>query len=250
MSKKLKFIFIIFLSLVISASAAYALTELPSFEIFPANYDYAMPEQLLEKLRTVDKLSIVRLGQHGYTHGYNETQEDILKGYDILTNYSLHIDYFIPTYQQAALPYETPAEQFYIPEREEGIYYAKERMDYGPASTDGKMTLAIHVQDDIIFDWLDEITADKNISYLRVDDINTDIVDIDKQINRMYTAISFCGSRNCTVVLGIIPHVSRMYESDKTYLFFNKTMIIVGVMLLLPIYLFYFLSYYLSWWLK
>ena len=64
MSKKLKFLFIIFLSLSISAAAAYSLTELPSFEIFPPNYDCEIPFDLLEKLRDVDKLSFVKLGQH------------------------------------------------------------------------------------------------------------------------------------------------------------------------------------------
>ena len=249
MSKKLKFVFIIFLSIVISASAAYSLTELPSISLFPMNYDYAIPSDLLERLRVVDKLNFVRLGQHGYTHGYNETFEDIMKGYEELMNDSLDIDYYIPTYMQSAPPYEVPATLFYIPERTEGIYYAKEGMDYGESSIGG-MTLAIHIQDDISLEWLNNISADKNVEYLRVDDINTDIVDVNDQINRMYSAVSFCGYRNCTLILGIIPHVPRMYESDKAYLFFNKTMIILGIMLLLPIYLFYFLSYYLGWWLK
>ena len=123
-------------------------------------------------------------------------------------------------------------------------------MDYGESSIDGAMTLAIHIQDTITPEWLDEISEGKNITYLRLDDINTDIVDIDTQISRIYTAVSFCGQRGCILVLGIIPHVPRLYEADKAYLFFNKTMIILGIMLLLPIYLFYFLSYYLGWWLK
>ena len=170
-------------------------------------------------------------------------------GYEILRQNALDIEYYIPTFQQSALPFETPAEQFYIPEREEGIYYAKEGMDYGESSVGG-MTLAVHIQDKIYMDWLEKILEDREIKYLRVDDINTDIVDIDTQIDRMFTAVSFCGQRNCTVILGVIPYVPRMYESDKAYLFFNKTMIFLGMMLLLPIYLFYFLSYYLSWWLK
>lgn len=250
MSKKLKFIFIIFLSLIISASAAYSMTELPSLALFPMEYDYSIPTALVEKLRSVDKLSFVSLGQHGYNHSYNETFEDVMIGYEILKNESLDIDYFIPIFQQSDTTYEAPAKLFYIPERADGIYYAKEGMDYGESSIDGAMTLAIHIQDTITPEWLDEISEGKNITYLRLDDINTDIVDIDTQISRIYTAVSFCGQRGCILVLGIIPHVPRLYEADKAYLFFNKTMIILGIMLLLPIYLFYFLSYYLSWWLK
>jgi hypothetical protein len=249
MSKKIKFILIIFLSLAISASAAYSMTELPSFQLYPMEYDYSIPPKLLEKLVSVDKLSFVKLGQHGYNHSYNETFEDVMKGYEILINDSLNIEYFIPVFQQYDPPYETPAENFYIPERTEDIYYAKEGMDYGEASVGG-MTLAIHIQDDINAEWLDEISDGLNITYLRVDDVNTDIVDIDTQINRLYTVVSFCGYEKCTLVLGIIPHVPRLFETDKAYLFFNKSMIVMGIMLLLPIYLFYFLSYYLSWWIK
>jgi hypothetical protein len=250
MSKKLKFIFIIFLSLAISASAAYSMTELPSLAIYPMEYDYSIPIELVEKLRSVQTLPFVSLGQHGYEHKYNETFEQVLMGYKIMKNNSLDVDYYIPPYIQYPPPYEVPATLFYIPERTDGIYYAKEGMDYGESSVDGAMTLSIHIQDDITTDWLNEISKDKDFTYLRVDDVNTDIVDVDTQVSRIYTSVSFCSQRGCTLVLGIIPHVPRLFETDKAYLFFNKTMIILGIMLLLPIYLFYFLSYYLSWWLK
>ena len=249
MSKKLKFIVIIILSIAISASATYSMVNFPDFKIIPMKYDESIPSILVEKLIDVDRLSFVKLAQHGYNHSYNETAEDILRGYGILMTRSLDIEYYIPPFIEYPPSYEVPSTLFYIPERTGGIYYAKEGMDYGESSIGG-MTMAIHIQDNINMQWLNEISKDKQVDYLRVDDINTDIVDIGTQLNRIYTLVSFCGEKKCTLVLGIIPHVTRMYDSDKAYLFYNKVMIILGLMLLLPIYLFYFLSYYLSWWLK
>jgi len=123
-------------------------------------------------------------------------------------------------------------------------------MDYGESSLDKEKTIAIHIQDNITLSWLKEISTGKDFKYLRVDDVNTDIVDIKTQINRIYTLISFCSYKNCSLVLGVIPLVPRLSESDKSYLFFNKIMIGLGIMLILPLYLFYFLSYNLRWWFK
>ncbi|MFH1473562.1 MAG: hypothetical protein ABIE55_01575 [Candidatus Aenigmatarchaeota archaeon] len=250
MSKKNKFLFIIVLSIVLSSSLAYAMINFPDFKIFPTIYDEIMPNELLEELKIIDRLSFVKLAQHGYSHGTNESRLDVLKGYKILEyDYGLDIEYYIPPYD---IPHAFPVPEkiFYIPEKAEGIYYEKEKMDYGQSSVDDKWTMAIHIQNEINTTWLDEISEGKEIDYFRIDDINTDIVDVDTQKNRIYTMINFCGYKNCTLVLGIIPVVPRMQESDKSYLFFNKAMIALGIMMILPIYLFYFLSYQFHWWLK
>ena len=250
MSKKNKFLFIVVLSIILSSSLAYAMINFPDFEVFPTIYDEIMPNELLEELRIIDRLSFVKLAQHGYKHGFNESRLEILKGYKILEyDYGLDIEYYIPPYELPH-PFPTPEKNFYIPEKADGIYYQKEQMDYGRSSLDDKWTMAIHIQNEIDIDWLNEISEGKEVEYLRIDDINTDIVNIETQKNRIYTSINFCGHKNCTLILGIIPLVPRLYESDKNYLFFNKIMIALGIMMILPIYLFYFLSYQFHWWLE
>lgn len=250
MSKKVKFLVIMLLSIAISATIAQAMMNFPDFKVFPMKYDESMPGRLLDKLADIDRLSFVELAQHGYAHKVNETLLEVMQGYGILKyNCSLDIKYYIPPFDD--LPdYPVPVKIFYIPKKTEGLYYQKERMDYGKNSVDKGLTMAIHIQDPITSDWLDMISEGRRIDYLRVDDINTDIVDVDTQINKIYTMITFCGRNNCTLVLGIIPVVPRLYQSDKSYLFYNKAMIALGVLLILPIYLFYFLSYYLRRWVK
>ncbi|MBN2203171.1 MAG: hypothetical protein JW700_03225 [Candidatus Aenigmarchaeota archaeon] len=250
MSKKIKFLVILALSILISATIAQALVNFPEFVVFPMNYDEKIPDTLVDKLLDINRLSFVELAQHGYMHKRNESLLQVLYGFNLLENeYGFDISFFVPPYEDPP-EYPLPADLFYIPMKTEGIYYEKERMDYGACSFDNKMTMSIHIQDPITPEWLAMISEGRQIDYLRVDDINTDIVDVDLQINRIYTLITFCGKNNCTLVLGIIPVVPRLYESDKSYLFFNKSMIALGMMLLLPIYLFYFLSYYLRRWLK
>ena len=249
MSKKYKFFLIVIASLILSSCMAYALVNFPDFKVFPTKYNEEIPEKLIDELEIVDSLAFVDLAQHGYTHAVNESRIDILTGYKILEyDYGLDIKYYIPPFEEPH-PFRVPEVLFYIPEKAEGIYYEKTQMDYGFSSID-KWTMAVHIQNEITPEWLEEITDGLDVEFLRIDDINTDIVDLETQKERMYTAINFCGNRNCTVVFGIIPVVPRLYESDRNYLFFNKTMIALGIMMILPIYLFYFLSYQFEWWLK
>jgi hypothetical protein len=250
MSKKIKFFFIVILSVLLSSSLAYALINFPDFKVFPTKYDESIPDKLIEELRIVDTLSFVKLAQHGYTHSTNESRLDILKGYKILEyDYGLDIQYYIPPYE---VPHEfpTPEKLFYIPKKDDGIYYENEQIDYGRSSLDDEWTMSVHIQNEINIDWLNEISEGRDITYFRINGVNTDIVDIGTQINRIDTMVKFCGYKNYTLVLGIIPLVPRMQESDKNYLFFNKTMIALGIMMILPIYLFYFLSYQFHWWIK
>jgi hypothetical protein len=234
-------------SILISSTVAYALVNFPEVSIFSMKYDQSIPKELVTELTKMDKLSFVRIGQHGYNHSYGESFGDIMKGYEILKNYSLRVDYFIPSYEIAP-KYQVPAELFMIPYESGGILYSDEKMTYGQSTLNNSKAIAVQIQDDISMNRLEEIAAGRDFEYLRVDDINTDVADIDVQIKRIYTMIEFCDRRNCTLVIGVIPHVLRLQQSDKSYLFFNKILIITGVMMIMPIYVFYFISLRLKRW--
>jgi hypothetical protein len=245
-SKKIKFLFILTISILASSTVAYALVNCPEIRVFPMEYDTSMPVELIAELQNVEKLFFVDLAQHGYNHSENESFEDIMEGYSILKNYSLDISYYIPPFEKNP-EYLVPSKLFMI--YDEGMY-PNEGMEYGTSTLNDSKAIAVHIQNDISIKWLNNITSGRDFEYLRVDDINTDIVDISTQISRIYTMVSFCDRNNCKLVLGIIPSVPRMKQSDKSYLLFNKTMIAMGIMMMMPIYIFYLLSHRLSGWFK
>ena len=137
----------------------------------------------------------------------------------------------------------------------------------------------IHIQDDITKDYLEKIfEAAPEVSILRIDDINTNFVEgygqmmrsketridrilgiftgnmvsametenevkIKDQIKRIDVATKFCKDRGCTLVLTIIPYVLRPTSGDRGAGVFSKITAIFTIITLLPLYLFYLLSY-------
>ena len=247
MTKKVKFLLIMSASVFISAMIALALINFPELRVFPMNYDKSIPRELVEELNKMEGLSFVKIGQHGYNHSYGETYSDTIEGYEILKNSSLEVSYYIPPFEVAPR-YTVPAELFMIPFESGGIWYSDEKLDYGLSTLNNSKAIAIHIQDEITMERLESMTTSREFEYLRLDDINTDIIETDEQIKRIYTAMEFCDRKGCTLVLGVIPHVLRMQESDKNYLFFNKMLIVIGVMMMIPIYIFYLISLRLSRW--
>jgi hypothetical protein len=247
--KGAKFLAIMMASILISLAVAYALSNSPEVRIFPMEYDQSIPKELVSEIVKMERLSFVKIGQHGYNHSYGESFGDILEGYEILNNYSLDVEYFIPSYEIVP-KYEVPAKLFRIPYESGETLYSDDMITYGYSTLDNSKAIAVQIQDDMDMKMLDNITSGRDFQYLRLDDVNTDVMDAESQIKSIYSMIEFCDIRNCTVVIGVIPHVLRMNQSDKSYLFFNKMLIIIGVMMMMPIYLFYFISYQLKRWLK
>jgi hypothetical protein len=246
-SNKIKFLIIMSFSILISALIAVGIVNLPALSIFPMQYDQSIQQNLVNELVNVQRMSFVKIAQHGYDHSINESFRDVMKGYDILKNYSLKVDYYVPPYEVAPT-YPVPAELLMIPYESDGTHYSDDTMDYGKSTLNNSTVLAIHVQDDLDMKKLDEMTVGRDFRYLRIDDINTDIVDADVQIKRIYTMVGFCDKRNCTLVIAVIPHVLRLQQSDKSYLFFNKLLMVISVMMMVPIYIFYLMSHKLSRW--
>jgi hypothetical protein len=246
-SKKIKFLIIMSVSILISAFIALALMNFPELRIFPMQYDENMPKDLVSELVKVEKLSFVKIGQHGYNHSYGESFSDTMKGYEILNDNSLRVDYYIPPYEITPR-YPVPAELFMIPYESNSGWYSDENLYYGNSTLNNSKALSIHIQDEISENDLEDITKDMEIKYLRVDDVNTDIVDTSAQIKRIYSLVDFCDKRDCTLVVGVIPHVLRLQESDKSYLFLNKLLLAISVMMVIPIYIFYLISHNLSRW--
>ncbi len=138
----------------------------------------------------------------------------------------------------------------------------------------------IHIQDDISHQWLEEIfAAEDNISILRIDDLNTNyvegygqkmyennnnvyqqslsllsadmvgkstksnVVTIEDQIQRIDIATEFCEKNGCTLVLSIIPYVDHLSKKEESSYFISKLTIVITMLTLLPIYIFYIVSY-------
>jgi hypothetical protein len=234
-------------SILISSLIALALVNFPELRIFPMQYEQNMPKDLLTELVKMERISFVKIGQHGYNHSYGESFSDTMKGYEILNDNSIRVDYYIPPYEITPR-YPVPAQLFMIPYDSGGAWYSDDKMYYGPSTLNDSKALSIHIQDDINEKGMEETTAGMDIKYLRVDDVNTDIVETNVQIKRIYSLIDFCDKKGCTLVIGVIPHVLRLQESDKSYLFFNKMLIAISVMMMVPIYIFYLISHNLSRW--
>ncbi len=137
----------------------------------------------------------------------------------------------------------------------------------------------IHIQDDITYEWLSEIFAlEDNISILRIDDVNANFVEgygskiygnssffekslsfitvnifsskkasdevrTEDQIKRIRIANSFCKEKGCELVFAIIPVAERIYKGDRGLVILSKTFSIITIMTLLPLYLFYLISF-------
>jgi hypothetical protein len=247
-SKGIKFLAIMALSVLISSVVAYALINFPQVNLFSIQYDEKIPKDIVSELINLQKLSFIKIGQHGYNHSYNESLEDVMMGRKILNDQSLRVEYFIPSYEIAP-EYRVPSELFMIPYENGGAWYSNEKMIYGTSTVNNSKAIAIQIQNNIDANSLEEITVGRDFQYMRVDDVNTDIVDSSTQIKRLYTLVQFCDRRNCTLVIGVIPHVLRMQQSDKNYLFFNKVLTVLGVMMMMPLYIFYLISLYFKRWL-
>lgn len=247
--KGLKFMVIMAASIFISSSVAYALANFPEVSVFPMKYDQSIPQKLVTELTKVQKLYFVKIGQEGYNHSYNESSSDIINGHEILKNYSLTVSYYIPTYEIAP-NYTVPAELFKISYDNGGAWISNEKITYGRSTLNNSKVIAIQIENFGSTGNLENVTVGKDFEYLRLDDINTDMVEPDVQINRIYASVDFCYKRNCTLVIGVIPHILRMQQSDKNYLYFNKLLIVIGVMMMMPIYVFYFISLRLRGWFK
>ncbi len=232
-----------------SSTVVYALMSFPEVRVFPMEYDQSIPEELVTELMKVERLSFVKIGQHGYNHSYGESFSDIMKGYEIMKKYSLDVDYYIPPYEIAP-KYPVPAELFMLSYESSGTCYSDEKMDYGQSTLNNSKMIAVHIQDDISMKMLEVMTSGREFEYLRVDDINTDIVEPDIQIKRIYDLLGFCDRKSCTLVIGVIPHVLRLQQSDRSYLLLNKMLLVIGVMTMMPIYMFYLISHHLSRWFR
>lgn len=233
-----------------------------------------IPAPLLLKLRFSGEKPGVALAQHGLHHDEFLSAEEMLEGARLLTQAGLSITYYVPPYESrhnleaapfpvlAALrPEETvarcrsnscveagpstllrpsnPAQN--LPPQFAGVLaplFASEPARGGEPLSQ----VVIHVQDPLSEVFLEWATDGQVPDVLRMDDLNTDIVDIRTQIDRINVAEDFCARKGCTLVLAIIPLVERRSQG----FFTGNALLAFSTALILALYLFYFISYLLK----
>lgn len=238
-----------------------------------------IPENLVLKLRHVTDASTALLAQHGLHHDEFLSPEEMRQGAALLQRAGLAITYYVPPYESdhnldfAPFPV-LKAKAGSIPEVlcREGICVERGlttllrpsaftvvnlapqfRVFPLPLDPVGSLVhpepravpltqVVVHIQDPLSNDFLDWATAGQRPDLLRVDDINTDIVDVRAQIDRINIAEDYCVRTGCQLILAVIPLVER-----RTYSILSGNVLLAfSTAIILALYLFYFLSYALK----
>ena len=213
---------------------------LVDFEVENKCLTVAIPDDLLYELTTGEENIVI--AQHGFKHTYNVSDEEKVAGYDLLKSQGIEAECYIA-------PYEHDNSHPFLP-----VLYRKEFFEersaempweYSEARLDnlGRRVAIIHIQDTLCleafatggyFDWCEVI---------RVDDVNTDIVPSDVQARQVRLLLEYTTANNKTLMLGVIPYVERLPWFYPMASFFLKFLFIAWLLLILPYYVFYILSW-------
>ena len=211
---------------------------LADFEVENKCLTVAIPDDLLGELKSEG----VTIAQHGFKHTYNVTEQEKQAGYNLLKSQGIEAECYIA-------PYEHDNSHPFLP-----VLYRRELFEersakmpwnYSEAGLDnlGRKVAVIHIQDTLyieaferggVFDWCEVI---------RVDDVNTDIVSSEEQAIRVKVLREYAVAENKTLVLGVIPYVERLPWFYPVASLFLKLLFIAWLLLILPYYVFYILSW-------
>jgi len=200
------------------------------------------------------------LAQHGYTHTINLTDEEKILGYRILVDYGL-----IP--QCYTAPEETlskrnhpflPTDMIVIvlstsedypgcvafidnAESWESFKFRPENLSAINTENLSHTVILMHIQDPITVEMLESLNV-SSYDLLRVEDVNTDVVDVSTQILRIKCLSEYCREHNIPLMLSVIPYVLRspLPPWVSTFDLVMRIMVTIGFLLLIPPYAIYF----------
>lgn len=213
---------------------------LADFEVENKCLTVAIPDDLLYELTSGEENIVI--AQHGFKHTYNVSDEEKVSGYELLKLQGVDAEYYIA-------PYEHDNSHPFLP-----VLYRKEFFEersaempweYSEAGLDnlGRRVVIIHIQDTLY----SEVFATSGYfdcsDVIRVDDVNTDIVPSDVQARRVRLLREYTTANNKTLILGVIPYVERLPWFYPVASFFLKFLFIAWLLLILPYYVFYILSW-------
>lgn len=229
-----KYVLTLVLTAVITTIFIGTILSLPDFGVKKNKcLVVTIPDDLLYEL---NEESIV-IAQHGYKHTYNVTNEEKQDGFDLLVSQGLKPTKYIAPYEwDNSHPFLLV---FNLSQRSEDSEIPWKYSEVG-VDNQGRSVLVVHIQDDIenyqmkIFDSYDVI---------RVDDVNTDITPSGIQAQRVKILKEYAKGNNKTIVLGVIPYVQRLPWFYGIASWFLKILFVVWMLLILPYYVFYLISW-------
>lgn len=227
-----KHILILISTILITAVFITIMVSLPSFDVENKCLTIDIPDDLLCELRD-ENIVIV---QHGYRHTYNVSDAEKKDGFDLLVLQDIKPTAYIA-------PYEHDNSHPFL-----SVLYMSEHEDsnilgnYSAGGLDnlGRSTAVIHIQDNVenysmsVFD---------KYEVIRVDDVNTDIVSSEIQGLRVRLLKKYTAEKNKVLILGVIPYVPRLPWFHGIVDGFLKCLLIAWMLLILPYYVFYLVSW-------
>ena len=198
----------------------------------------AIPEDLLAEL----KIEGATIAQHGFKHTYNVTDEEKVEGFKLLALQGIEVKGYIA-------PYEHDNSHPFLPvlyqQEEFENMSAKMPWNHSAAGLDnlGRKVAIIHIQDILYLEAFERGGAFDWCEIIRVDDVNTDIVPSEEQAIRVRMLREYAITENKTLVLGVIPYVERLPWFYGFASIFLKVLCVAWLLLILPYYVFYILSW-------
>lgn len=204
-----------------------------SFPLGKPKTTVEIPQDLLNELSDES----VVIAQHGYTHTPNLTQSEMIVGYELLVSQGLESKYYISPYEEEVIHPLLPV--MWIPWEYEDVRLPWNESAFG-IDNFGNTVIALHIQDDVENGMPEEIFERAEI--VRVDDINTDAIPIELQVERIRILKDYCQKNNKILLLAVIPYVPRVVWWYFPVLIYFNILCILWVGFVIPFYAFYFLS--------
>ena len=225
---------LVFLSVALSVVASVVLTH------SLASFTFSHKKPVISKIPGVLAQAIIEskaiVAQHGLTHRADHSEEELKQGLELLINKGLKPEYFINPYGGSYPHPSLPTEY---------ILKIKNRLvwDHAMVGTDnfGQLVAVVHIQDPITEISLKNLGIN-DIQVLRLDDVNTDIISVQKQVKRINILREFCEKNNISLLLSIIPHVERLPWWYKLFRSISFWLCLVGLLLIIPTYVFYIVT--------